>query len=268
MEKRQKRIQYKRNWRQIEKQRKRTNSFIVEYTRIKFPYVHNEAINFYSALKQLYPDKDAKKTKEFKAWKEAIINPQEPDIIVNHLYTDVSYEEKATEKATESDNNSDTESDSDNNNSDNNNSDTENDDNNNNNDTESDNNNNNDTESDDNNNSDTEMNSNQKNFQDNMLLEIPLGVYSDNQNENNQSIVSDEPPNAPFNNEYDFEAFSDERLREIVNELRDDPELRNIFWEQENDSADEGVELKTLEEEVELDFEPFDYRLEVELADW
>ena len=260
MEKRQKRMEYKRNYRQVEKRRKRTNSFIAEYTRIKFPYVHNEAINFYSALNQLYPNKDATKTKEFKTWKEAIINPQEPEqgIIVNHLYTDVSYEEKATEKATESDNNSDTESDSDNNN---NNSDTE---------SASDNNNNSDTESDDNNSSDTEMNSNQKNFQDNMLLEIPLGIYSpsDNQNENNQSIVSDEPPNAPSNNEYDFEAFSDERLREIVNELRDDPELRNIFWEQENDSADEGVELKTLEEEVELDIEPFDYRLEVELADW
>ena len=182
------------------------------------------------------------RTREFKSWKQSISNLQEPEpgIIVNHLYTDVTLEEKATE----SDNNSNTESDNDNN------SDTEN----------------------DNDNSNMEMPTKQKNFEDNMLLQIPLGIYSplnnQNQNENNRSIVSDEPPNA--NNEYDFNAFSDERLREIVNELRHDPELREIFWDQENglNDEDEGVELKSLEEEVMLDFEPFDYRLEVELADW
>ena len=50
-------------------------------------------------------------------------------------------------------------------------------------------------------------------------------------------------------------------------ELRDDPELRNIFGEQEEEE-DEGVELRTLEEELEVDIQPFDYRLEVELSDW
>ena len=254
MEKKQKRIAYKRQYRQIQKRKRHTNAFIVEYTRTKFPYVHNEAINFYTALEQLYPDKDVTRTREFKSWKQSISNLQEPEpgIIVNHLYTDVTLEEKATE----SDNNSDTESDNHNNNSN----------------TESDNDNNNSDTENDNDNSNMEMPTKQKNFEDNMVLQIPLGIYSpsnnQNQNENNRSIVSDEPPNA--NNKYDFNAFSNERLREIVNELRDDPELREIFWDQENDlnDEDEGVELKSLEEEVMLDFEPFDYRLEVELADW
>ena len=58
-------------------------------------------------------------------------------------------------------------------------------------------------------------------------------------------------------------------MQEIVEELRNDPELRNLFNPPENPAEDdEGVDLLDLEEEIELDFEPFDYRLEVELGDW
>ena len=126
-------------------------------------------------------------------------------------------------------------------------------------------NNNSDTENDnDGNKNGLETASIQENFQDNMVLEIPLGLPADNQNEDNQA--SEELQNS--NSEY--EQFSDQRLREIIDELRDDPELRAIFHDQENEpnDEDEGVELRTLEEEVMLDIEPFDYRLEVELDNW
>ena len=93
------------------------------------------------------------------------------------------------------------------------------------------------------------------------------------QDKNTQTSDNDtERPNSfeiPVNN-YDIEVFSDERLREIMAELRDDPELRNIFGEPENlsDQEDEGVEVRTIAEELEVDIEPFDYRLEVELSNW
>ena len=98
-------------------------------------------------------------------------------------------------------------------------------------------------------------------YHDNMLLQIPLEKYlpPDHQDKNTQTPVT-EP-------DYDYKVFSDERFQQIVAELRDDPELRNIFGEQEEEE-DEGVELRTLEEELEVDIQPFDYRLEVELSDW
>ena len=259
---------YKRKWRQIEKRRKRCNAFISEYTRLKFGNVYNEAVSFYNALVQLYPDKvDVKKTKEFRSWKEALSqNTENPEsnIIVQTLYTSVAYGENDTESQnndTESQNN-DTESqnndtESQNNDTESQNNDTESQ----NNDTESE---NNDTES-ENNDTESENNHTESPYRDNMLLEIPLESYlpPDCQDKNTQTPVA----------EPDFEVFSDERLQEIVAELRADPELMNIFdpqeqEEEEEDEEDEGVELKTLEEELEVDIEPFDYRLEVELSDW
>ena len=275
------RMVYKRKWRQIEKRRKRCNAFITEYTRLKFGNVYNEAVCFYNALEQMYPDKVyVKKTKEFKTWKEALINTENPEsnIIVQTLYTSVSYggkqpkatndesynnSEEAAESDTESDNNGEKAAESD---------------------TESDNNGEkaaeSDTESDNNGEkaaeSDTEEEGfetsnnyeNQSPYRDNMLLEIPLEKYlpPDHQDKNTQTTVSETEP------DYDYEVFSDERFQQIVAELRNDPELRNIFGEPENlmgqEEEDEGVELRTLEEELEVDIEPFDYRLEVELSDW
>ena len=251
-------MEYKRKWRQVEKNRKRCNAFIAEYTKIKFGNVYHEALSFYKALREMYPNKmDLKKTKEYQSWQKSLEN-QEPFIIVQHLYTDVTHGEN------ESKANSDTESENEN-------SDTESQNKNDENepkassDTESENENS-DTESE---NSDTErqnshtgsQKTDQNPCRDNMVLEIPLENYLPT---TNAEIPAPPPP--PF---YDYEVFTDQRLQEIVEELRDDPELRNIFDQPENDNEeDEGVELPTLEEEVILDFEPFDYRLEVELADW
>ena len=202
----------------------------------------------------MHPQKlDLRKTKEFKKWKQAVrdTNNPEANIIVQTLYTTVSYEENQidTEQNTETANNEENQSESD---------------------TEMPNNN-----EDNQSESDTdESETDQDEYHDNMLLQIPLENYlpSGKQDKNTQTTTTDtEPPNPfeiPSNND-DFEVFSDERLREIVAELREDPELRNIFADPENlDQEDEGVELRTLEEEFELDVEPFDYRLEVELSNW
>ena len=265
---------YKKRWRALEKYRKRQNGFITEYTRVKFGNVYNEANSFFNALNAIHPQKlNLRRTKEFKGWKEAIKNAHNPEasLIVQTLHTAVSCGEKQTEQNYTT-NNEENQSDSDE-------SDTETVSCNEENQSDSD---ESDTETascnqekqSDSDESDTETanNNNEENYHDCMLLEIPLERPS--QDKNTQTTVSDtELPNTveiPSNNDYDIEVFSDERLQEIINELRDDPELRNIFDEPENlsDQEDEGVELRTLEEEVELDFEPFDYRLEVELGDW
>ena len=163
------RIEYKRNWRQVEKKRKRCNAFIAEYTKIKFGNVYHEALSFYKALREMYPNKmDLKKTKEYQSWQKALEN-QEPSIIVQHLYTDVTHGEN------ESKANSDTESENEN-------SDTESQNKNDQNepkascDTESENENS-DTESE---NSDTERqnsHTDQNSYRDNLVLEIPLENY-------------------------------------------------------------------------------------------
>ena len=239
------RMEYKRKWRQAEKKRKWFNAFITEYTRVKFDNIYNEASCFYNALREMYPDKiDVKKTKEYRSWQKSLEN-QEPCIIVQHLYTDVSHGENEpkinsdTESENENGENSDTESENENGE----NSDTE-------------------SENENGENENDENGEKPERYTDNMLLEIPLEDYFPT---TNPEIPPPPPPPPP----YDYEVFTDERIQEIVEELRDDPELRNIFGQPGNDDGEEdGVELPSLEEEVILDIEPFDYRLEVELADW
>ena len=257
---------YSVKWRQIERRRKRCNAFITEYTRLKFGNVYNEAICFYNSLDAIHPHKlDLRRTKEFKRWKEALINAENPEssLIVQTLHTSVSYGGKRGkqnntettnnesynnyEETAESGNNSEKAAESD---------------------TESDNNSESDTVEEEEEGFETTNNSeNQSDYCDNMLLQIPLEKYLPpvHQDKNTQTTVSETEP------DYDYEVFSDERFQQIVDELRNDPELRNIFAEPENlldQEEDEGVELRTLEEELEVDIEPFDYRLEVELSNW
>ena len=62
------RMAYKRKWRQIEKRRKRCNAFIAEYTKLKYENAYNEAVCFYNALVEMYPDKaDIKKLRNSEA---------------------------------------------------------------------------------------------------------------------------------------------------------------------------------------------------------
>ena len=100
MKKKRDRITYKRNWRQVEKKRKWENSFIAEYTRLKFANIYHEAQCFYKALEQLYPNKDVKRTSEFVSWKKSLEQDSQRPIIVQHMYT-TTHEEKVVENDTE-----------------------------------------------------------------------------------------------------------------------------------------------------------------------
>ena len=311
---------YSVKWRKIERGRKRHNTFIVEYTKLKFWNVYNEANCFFTALDSLYPEKlDLRRTKEFKDWKKAVTNTSnseiniitqvlqtDQDLINNEQNTDESSINVQTlptnpENLTNNEQNTDESSINVQTLSTN----PENLINNEQNTDESsinvqtlstnaENLTNNDrpqsgNESDDEQNtyqSDTDMNQSDTDmdqsdteqnheYSDNMLLRIPLENYllPDKQDKNTQTASNNRPETveAPSNNDYDIESFSDQRLQEIMNELRASPELRNLFDEPaENlsDQEDEGIELPTIMEELEVDIEPFDYRLEVELSNW
>ena len=250
MEKAKQKEEYKKKWRVTERKKKRLNTFVAEYVRIKFGNVYNEAANFFKALTNIHPQKlDVRKTKEFKEWKKAIMNTEnvESHIIVQTLSCGETRQETDqndqyrdneivnNEETDKNDQHSNNEMASD---------------------KETDQHSNNEMASDE----ETEQNHQDTGFTDNMLLEIPLERYVPQHNKS---------PEGPSNNQYDNLPFSDERLRKIMDELREDPEFRAIFRDQENDynNEDEGVELPTLEEEIHLDFEPFDCRLEVELAE-
>ena len=64
------------------------------------------------------------------------------------------------------------------------------------------------------------------------------------------------------------ELFTEHRISEIIEELRNDPDLERLFNDDLPDDTsvyiDEGVEIPSLEEEIEIDYEPFDFDIEVE----
>ena len=265
MEKAKEKIEHKRRWRVATRKRKRHSVFVAEYVKTKFQCVYNEADNFFKALTELYPQKiDVKKTKEFKEWRKAVMNTDnpEPHIIIQTLSTD-------GENNTDINDNGNNEREVDN--TEENNTDIND---NGNNEREVDNTEENNTDINDNGNNEREVDnteenhsnySTQKKYTDNMLLEIPLERYIPPQPNQDEAVRPE--PELPFNNDHDDLSITDERIREIVAELQNDPELQNYFNEYA-DQNDEGVEIPTIEEEVMLDFQPFDDRLEVEIENW
>ena len=266
------RMVYKRKWRQTDKKRKHHNAFISEYVKVKFGNLYNEANCFFNALTAIHPEKlDLKKTNEFQQWKKSIINTENSEacIITQTLRTDVSYEENHHDDSHETEKDGSDESEKDDSD------ESEKDDS-----DESEKDDSDESEKDDSDESEKddsdekETGNNQENHHDNMLLEIPLERYLPRSTQHETAQVpnnSSSETEPPFSNDYDFEPFSDERFQQIVAELRDDPELQNLFYppaENPSDEEDEGVELRTPEEELEVDIEPFDYWLEVELSDW
>ena len=98
-EKTKKRMAYKKSWRETDRLRKRHNNFVVEYIRIKFGNIYNEANSFFNGLNSIHSEKlDLRRTKEFKQWKESIMNAESPEalIITQTLRTDVTYDETTT----------------------------------------------------------------------------------------------------------------------------------------------------------------------------
>ena len=74
-ERKDKRNSYVRNWRESQRVVKRQSIFVKEYVRIKFAEVHSEAMNFYSALDQVHPQKkDLLRTQEFRSWRATFNN--------------------------------------------------------------------------------------------------------------------------------------------------------------------------------------------------
>ena len=72
-ERKDRRNTYVKKWRQTTKRQKRVCYFVEEYVREKFHSMYSEALNFYTELDGLYPQKiDLRKTVEFRRWKQAL----------------------------------------------------------------------------------------------------------------------------------------------------------------------------------------------------
>ena len=261
---------YVKSWRVTERARRRTNSFVTDYVKHKFDNVYHEALCFYDALEKQHPNKhDLRKTKEYHVWKDTVRSgTNELAGTVQTLITETTLNEGfqntngLTHCVSVSVQNGDEGSSS-------------------------------------------EQSDNDNFYNDNLVLEIPLENYSSVQppadetppeippgNENEIPPVNEMPPEIPPGNENEIppvnemppvippvneipplaEAITDQRIREIIDELRNDPDLNNLFNDDpqpvQDDGVDEGVELPSLEEELEIDYEPFDFDIEVEQDQW
>ena len=280
-ERRNKKRVYVKTWQVTERVRRRTNHFVTNYVKHKFGTVYSEAVCFYDALEKKYPNKrDLCKTSEYRQWKESVSSNKELAGTVQILITETTLNQgcqnrnELTRCTSETVLNGDQE---------------------------------NSTSSSEQ--SDTDSIHQEQNYNDNFILEIPLETYSSAQPPVNEIIipsvdetppvneiiipsvdetppvneiiippVDETPPvneiiippvdeTPPFN-----EMITDERIREIIEELQGDPDLNDLFNHpqpvQDDQLEDEGVELPSLEEEIELDFEPFDFDIEVEQGNW
>ena len=251
---------YVKSWRVTERVRRRTNSFITDYVKHKFDNIYHEALCFYDILEKQYPNKhDLRKTKEYYAWKETVRSGgNELAGTVQTLITETTLNEGfqtrngLTHCVSVSVQNGDN----------------------------------------------SEQSDNDNVYNDQLLLEIPLETYSSHQPSsrekppvNEKSPVTQMPPRAeaietpPVNEKSPViqtppkilpvnempplaEAITDQRISEIIEELRNDPDLERLFNDDPlpvlNDGVDEGVEIPSLEEELEIDYEPFDFDIEVD----
>ena len=93
-----KRNVYVKSWRQTQRTQRRVSYFIEEYVREKYQNIYSEALNFYATLDRLYPEKiDLRKTKEFREWKQTI-----PDDINRETLTAVMTVNQAAQNQTNS----------------------------------------------------------------------------------------------------------------------------------------------------------------------
>ena len=218
-ERKDKRNVYVRDWREKQRVQKRKTVFVDEYVRVKFSKVYSDAINFYTALDQIYPEKkDLCRTTEFRSWRAKL--------------------NKKDKKST------------------------------------------------------ADIRQSQQESTRNMVLNIPLiplpsttppqptantvetqpettGETSttsqlDTPSEIQQPLATppeigaeftiEMPPIQPETPLETDEEITDRRIQEIIAELRDDPDLNGIFDDlQTNNQTDEGIEVPTLEQELETD---------------
>ena len=76
----------KRNYRVVQKEKRRRSTFIHHYMRIKHPKLFNEANAIYLELSAKYPGKaDLTKTYYFRKWESGILKTQNSRLMVPHL---------------------------------------------------------------------------------------------------------------------------------------------------------------------------------------
>ena len=214
-ERKDKRNVYVRDWREKQRVQKRKTIFVDEYVRVKFSKVYTEAINFYSALDQIYPEKkDLCRTTEFRSWraklskkdKKSTTDTRQPEhestrnMVLNipllpHPSTTPS---QSTANTVETTGQTSTVSELD-------------------------------TPSE---------------IQQSPATPPEIGA----------EIIVEMPPIQPQTPLETDDEITDRRIQEIIAELRDDPDLNAIFDDLEpNNQTDEGIEVPSLMEDIEAD---------------
>ena len=232
-----KRNAYVKSWRQTQRTQRRVSYFIEEYVREKYGNIYSEALNFYATLDRLYPEKiDLRKTREFREWKQTI-----PDDINRETLTAVTTVNQTAQNQI---------------------------------------------------NSNSSIDQAEQQQTDNFVLRIPLIPRSSTpqapppedrtveipQPTTPQEMSAEIPPSQPsqleIGAEYTIEipplqsemltendeGITDQRIREIIQELQNDPDLDGLFNDiQPTEQNDEGIELPTIEEEMRVDLALIDH---------
>ena len=229
------RKEYQRHIRETQRSERRQAVFIAEYVQMKYFDIFCEAARYYNQLNTLYPTRpDLRKSREYRTWKKNTNN----QMVCQQMETTGQIYQNI-DQATPAEINSESESvRSDN--EDNNNSESE-------------------SEPEDNNNSEPERPEINPHYE--MRLEIPLINHRPKTTptvttETLETVV--EEVIVQSTDEINlFDGLTTERIDQIIQELREDPELGNIFDEVEQDVA------MDIGEEIDLDI-----RLENELLTW
>ena len=218
-ERKDKRNVYVRDWREKQRAQKRKTVFVDEYVRVKYSKVYSEAINFYTALDQIYPGKrNLCKTTEFQSWRVKVHNkdkkstadtrqPQQEstrNMVLNipliPLPSTMPPQPTTNTVETQTETTGET--------------------------------------------STTSQLDTPSEIQ--QPLATPLGIGAE--------LTIEIPPIQPETPLETDEEITDRRIQEIIAELRDDPDLNRIFDDLEtNNQTDEGIEVPTPEQEFETD---------------
>ena len=264
------RKEYQRHIRETQRSERRQAVFIAEYVQMKYFDIFSEAARYYNELNTLYPTRpDLRKSREYRTWKKNTNNQMvcQQKETTGQIYQNI---DQATPAEINSESESERSDNEDNNNSeseserpepeDNNNSESESErpepEDNNNSESESER-----PEPEDNNNSESESERPEIIPHYEMRLEIPLinhrpkttpTVTTDTLETVVEEVIAQSTAETNL-----FDGLTTERIDQIIQELREDPELGNIFDEVEQDA------IMDIGEEIDLDI-----RLENELLTW
>ena len=227
-ERKDKRNVYVRDWREKQRVQKRKTIFVDEYVRVKFSKVYSEAINFYSALDQIYPEKkDLCRTTEFRSWraklskkdKKSTTDTRQPEqeSTRNMVLNIPLIPHPSTTRPQPTANTVETQPET----------------------------------------------STASQLDTPSEIQQPLATPPEIGAEFTVEMAPIQPE-TPLETD---EEITDRRIQEIIAELRDDPDLNGIFDDpQPNNQTDEGIEVPTLEQELKTDIGLIDH--EVDFYQW